>query len=61
MALVEDPVEVPPVVVCPVEVGFLLPLIGPVEILPVLGTSASASSPPSPGSRALRLAIVERA
>ena len=61
VAPVEDPVEAPPVVVFPIEAGFLLPLIGLVETLSVPGTSASASSLASPRSRALLLAVVERA
>ena len=58
---IEDPVEASLVVVLPVEVGFLLPLTGSVEILPVPGTSTSASSFASPGSQALLLATAERA
>ena len=60
-ASVEDPVEAPPVVVFPAEADFLPPLIRPVEILPVLGTSASAACLASPSSWALLLAFVERA
>ena len=65
VALVEDPVEASPVeaspvVDFPVEAGFLLPLTGPVETLPMPRTSASTSSFASPSSRALFLAAVER-
>ena len=60
VAPVEDSVQASPVVVLPVEAGFLLPLTGPVETLPVPNTSASASSFALPGSRALLLAVVER-
>ena len=61
VALVEDPVEAPPIVVFPVEADFLLPLTGPVETIPVLGTFASAAFPTSPGSQMQLLAVVGRA
>ena len=60
MAPVEDPVEASLVVDFPVEADFLLPLTGPVEILPVPSTSTSVSFPTSLGSRALLLAAVEQ-
>ena len=61
VAPVEDPVEASLVVDFPVEAGFLFPWTGPVEILLVPGSSASASSLASLGSRALLLATTERA
>ena len=56
-----SPVEAPPVVVFPVEAGFLSPLTGLVEILSVPSTFASAAFPTSPNSRALLLASMEQA
>ena len=61
MAPVEDPVEASPVVDFPVGVGFLLLWTGPVEILLVLDTFASASSLALLGSRELLLAVAEQA